>query len=362
MLQLLRQGQNRKLEDNIKNEANDELEIISMKYQKEISLLQSRLRETTDELEKINRSKEHMQEQLKNAFMRGLCAMNLEAMNVLQPGNSEKNPEELVGLANNMSKNITHMDEAIANYNATDLISQGKHLPRIQEDIYAQRREDYKVVDQIRQPQINISNGRPLQSDMSDSNRFSKIGGSTQFPNQDLYSRLQTNSSQFRTELSDVESLDKKQLSNVYASLIRENLSDSRIAKDGGNGRSNEKQGGVVILQNPLAESKEHLWRQAPIIGHNRSEEDDSIEELPQAVTFQQSKPAPILKNSNYSSSTRQHTEITEEEGKVLRFDPLASMNSRGLVSEPKRHENKKTAGKSIQNSARKPKFSSKFQ
>ena len=59
---------------------------ISMHYNKEIEMLRARLAEaerkiTTEEEEKIM-----IQENLKKAFMRGVCAMNFEAMSILNPG------------------------------------------------------------------------------------------------------------------------------------------------------------------------------------------------------------------------------------------------------------------------------------
>lgn len=68
-----------------KKEADEYVEMISMKYQKEISTLQTKLSELTAEINASNQHKKDMQNQLKRAFMRGLCAMNLEAMDVLNP-------------------------------------------------------------------------------------------------------------------------------------------------------------------------------------------------------------------------------------------------------------------------------------
>jgi centrosomal protein POC5 len=39
-------------------------------------------------VEENNSSKTNMQENLKKAFMRGVCALNFEAMNILQPSES----------------------------------------------------------------------------------------------------------------------------------------------------------------------------------------------------------------------------------------------------------------------------------
>lgn len=106
----------RQIEDRVRNAANQELETVSMKYQKEITLLQSKLRTSLDELEAINRSKIQMQEQLKQAFMRGLCAMNLEAMNVLKPGEvAQANFDPKINqMADAMSLNLTNIETALS--------------------------------------------------------------------------------------------------------------------------------------------------------------------------------------------------------------------------------------------------------
>lgn len=68
-----------------KADAEQQIEATAMKYQKEISLLQNRLSEALAEVHAAQQHKRDMQNQLKRSFMRGLCAMNLEAMDVLNP-------------------------------------------------------------------------------------------------------------------------------------------------------------------------------------------------------------------------------------------------------------------------------------
>ena len=57
---------------------------LMMKFNKENDMLSKKLQETQKTLDEINISKEEMQENLKRAFMRGVCALNFEAMNILQ--------------------------------------------------------------------------------------------------------------------------------------------------------------------------------------------------------------------------------------------------------------------------------------
>ena len=64
----------------------DELSKVSQEYAKEIDILNSQLKEANEAIEINNKNKIKMQENLKKAFMRGVCALNLEAMNALNPG------------------------------------------------------------------------------------------------------------------------------------------------------------------------------------------------------------------------------------------------------------------------------------
>ena len=77
-------------QDNMRKESdatlNRELAELSAKYNKEIELLSNRLNEALRELDAAERNKLDMQENLKKAFMRGVCALNFEAMSILKPG------------------------------------------------------------------------------------------------------------------------------------------------------------------------------------------------------------------------------------------------------------------------------------
>jgi len=64
----------------------EERKSLSIQYGKEIQMLQERLAAANLELDQEGRNKVLIQENLKKAFMRGVCALNFEAMNILQPG------------------------------------------------------------------------------------------------------------------------------------------------------------------------------------------------------------------------------------------------------------------------------------
>ena len=64
-------------------ECNDKLNEMAQYYGKEISTLQNRLNEANITIEKSKESQNAIQENLKKVLMRGVMAMNMEAMNVL---------------------------------------------------------------------------------------------------------------------------------------------------------------------------------------------------------------------------------------------------------------------------------------
>lgn len=64
----------------------EERKSLSIQYAKEIQMLQDRLSAANKELDIEAKNKVIIQDNLKKAFMRGVCALNFEAMNILQPG------------------------------------------------------------------------------------------------------------------------------------------------------------------------------------------------------------------------------------------------------------------------------------
>ena len=115
----------KKIEDCKMKEAAGHVEMISMKYQKEISSLQAKLAELTAEIQASNQHKKDMQNQLKRAFMRGLCAMNLEAMDVLNPEDAARqgelvlNREEMAALQLLEKSSQPGQQRQFGNYSST---------------------------------------------------------------------------------------------------------------------------------------------------------------------------------------------------------------------------------------------------
>lgn len=107
-------------EEKLKKEAQDtldrELGELSAKYNKEIDMLTGRLNEALRSLEEANQNKQDIQENLKKAFMRGVCALNFEAMSILKPNtgeNTEELPEQTV-----MMKQVQNMTQGNPIFNS----------------------------------------------------------------------------------------------------------------------------------------------------------------------------------------------------------------------------------------------------
>ena len=93
-----------RFEDAVKRE----VQSISTQYAKEIETLNRRLSEANNQVAAANRSKASMEENLKKVFMKGVCAMNFEAMNVFgdSPGPSkiENEIDKQIKLASELSQ------------------------------------------------------------------------------------------------------------------------------------------------------------------------------------------------------------------------------------------------------------------
>jgi len=100
---------------------NRELAELSAKYNKEIELLSNRLNEALRELDAAERNKLDMQDNLKKAFMRGVCALNFEAMSILKPG--EQGYEESTSQLGNVYEDTNQMENIVrANPNFNSLV------------------------------------------------------------------------------------------------------------------------------------------------------------------------------------------------------------------------------------------------
>jgi len=89
---------------------------MSLYYGKEINDLRSKLNEANSAIEKHKISKDALQENLKKALMRGVVAMNLEAMNVLEgEGVNNSNLKIMENLMGNLNLSNTTTNSNFAN-------------------------------------------------------------------------------------------------------------------------------------------------------------------------------------------------------------------------------------------------------
>ena len=78
-----------------------ELQHICAQYNKEIESLRDKLNEANSIVESEQRNKAMMQENLKKAFLKGVCALNFEAMHILNPNDQAAEMERaLSGMTN----------------------------------------------------------------------------------------------------------------------------------------------------------------------------------------------------------------------------------------------------------------------
>jgi hypothetical protein len=94
-------------------EFQDKLNEMSQYYGKEINDLRQKLNEANQTVERFRESKNSLQDNLKKALMRGVVAMNLEAMNVLDSDGREINNMNLIDSmigSSNLNMNATNFN------------------------------------------------------------------------------------------------------------------------------------------------------------------------------------------------------------------------------------------------------------
>jgi hypothetical protein len=97
-------------------ECQDKLNEMSQFYGKEINDLRTKLNEANKLIEKYKESKSVLQDNLKKALMRGVVAMNLEAMNVLEgDGTSNSSIKIMENLMGNLNLSNTSSNSNILN-------------------------------------------------------------------------------------------------------------------------------------------------------------------------------------------------------------------------------------------------------
>ena len=98
-----------KTQEQITQEMGDQMEEMSMKFTKQIQMLEKSLQDANQTNQMHEQNKLELQQNLKNAFLKGLCAMNFEAMNVLGSNNNVLNIDQAIiqNTINNTSNFVT---------------------------------------------------------------------------------------------------------------------------------------------------------------------------------------------------------------------------------------------------------------
>jgi len=120
-----------KNKDDFDRAVKQELQHICAQYSKEIESLRQKLDEANHIVDQENRNKAMMQENLKKAFMRGVCALNFEAMNILTPNDTSMQHQ----IEREMEKQVMFAMNGIAS--STNQLSE-QRSPLTQDRIFSQ--------------------------------------------------------------------------------------------------------------------------------------------------------------------------------------------------------------------------------
>ena len=205
-------------------------------------MLRKRLDEALHTVEQGNKAKGYMQENLKKAFMRSVCALNFEAMNILDPnakdlsqGQLQQNQISLIENEMNRQLNFVsqsepYEDERMQHSNLVTPISSQIGAPTTQRTYVSQ--SNINLSTNVNHGMSTATHGQASRMNTTES-RFNDTAG-----------RLTYSAS----AVSDV--------SQQQPELIDERSQASGRFID-------------VIPNNPKIESKDHMWKPAPIMGRD---------------------------------------------------------------------------------------------
>jgi len=127
-------------------------------YGKEISDLRNKLNEANALIEKFKEYKHSMQENLKKSLLRGVTAMNLEAMTILEPESSNYMLGHTSQM-NNLGDNVFASQISEIDKHSNNLINQSANFNlNNMHDPFSDR--DYKATTNINKNQIDSPGGK----------------------------------------------------------------------------------------------------------------------------------------------------------------------------------------------------------
>jgi hypothetical protein len=232
------------------------MSIISSQYSKEIDSLRRQLIEAQDAVDAHERTRMMTQEHLKKAFMKGVCAMNMEAMTILNPNDMSSMERKFESLAENVFSESTPIRQlAFNNSNSSD----------------------YRVYDSnLKDEEIYKKFGmQPSESADSDHSVIEDSVHHT--PNE----RQRTQENEFSEEK------EIKPFRNAYTELETASVSKPYIQSSG---VKISRPGDDIIINNTKIESKDNAWKPAPMMNTqptivNNIHHFDSFEHRPQTGT-----------------------------------------------------------------------------
>ncbi|CDW91294.1 UNKNOWN [Stylonychia lemnae] len=187
--------------DDFEKAVKTELQQICAQYSKEIESLRQKLDEANGVVEQENKNKAMMSENLKKAFMRGVCALNFEAMNILNPNDVnyqsqiEKEMEKQVMFAmNDISSNT--------NQQFNSQLQNQQQYPSMNQ----------RVIETNRSPQQNINTqfqSRTVDQSFQNSNsyQYSQSDINDQYQSERKFMQIDNNSD---IEYKKVETKDSQ--------------------------------------------------------------------------------------------------------------------------------------------------------
>ena len=205
---------------------------ISAQYSKEIDTLRQQLGEAKSIIDSNERTKLMTQENLKRAFMKGMCSMNMEAASILN------NSEEYIG-----EKNFQTMAEGVFS--------------------------ESTPARQLAFNNSTSSDDRVYDSNLKEKELFTKFGINISEANESEKSENEGSIHQTPTNRNmdnigiDVDEKELKAERKVYTEL--ETASMSKVQKFS-SGVKISKPGNDIIINNTKIESKDNQWKPAPVM------------------------------------------------------------------------------------------------
>lgn len=220
--------------DDFQAKLKQEMSSISAQYSKEIDSLRHQLNEAKNTIEVHEKTKMMTQENLKKAFMKGVCAMNMEAMTILNPSEQSNIERKFDALADGIFSDSTPVRQLPFN-NITD--------------------SNYRAYDSsLKGDEIFKRFGMNL-SENTDSDNDAKNYSIHETPpamiRNDAQGDMSTAEKEIKVERNAYTDFETASMTKGY-----QNTSNVKIFKPGDD----------IIINNTKIQSKDNAWKPAPVM------------------------------------------------------------------------------------------------